>query len=602
MEPAKGKNIFLELQKFNGSPRDFLKAFLDFRSSLIKSSNSLMFKKGADGKLALLTATPASATQNHIFVQSIQKKSADIAGPTFSLTNLPESSDFLLIHSFTSHSGLIIEAFQLNKNAKTDFQLYRDQLSYTKTLIDLYEEKMTLKQRTLAMARSRKSMDVLLQVNQANSFKALQIAFCDEIAVNFKCDRVSLAWVKKTHVQILTMTHTEKISKKMALVQDLEAAMEECYDQDNEVIYPPTNNARYLYRAAEHFSRQHDCSAVLLLPIRSNEEVVGVLSLERPPDALFSLDDIESTRLCADLLAPRLIDLEKNSNLFKIFYRRFFKEALSWVFGSRHIGAKLAVIIIFVLIYLGAVAEGTYKVEGTSKVVLSEEKEIIVPYAGILSKVYVKPGDKVEKGQLLGELDTLELRLKKNSLTSEMMISRKEQHIAMNEKKSAEAQMALAKMRQAKAEIELIDARLAHSKLNAPFSGYLIAEKDMSKLLRPPVEKGQTLFTVADQNSFEIEIFIPEDQISDIDASQTGFFATAGHPDLKIPFTIKQISNVAEVNNNRNVFKVRALIKERPKWLKPGMEGLAKVHVNDRLYIWIGTRKALNWLKMQLWI
>ncbi len=74
------------------------------------------------------------------------------------------------------------------------------------------------------------------------------------------------------------------------------------------------------------------------------------------------------------------------------------------------------------------------------------------------------------------------------------------------------------------------------------------------------------------------------------------------YPDLRIPFVVERVSPMAEVVNNRNVFKVRARLLETHSWMRPGMEGIAKISIGKRRYIWIWTRKAVNWVRMKLWI
>jgi hypothetical protein len=59
---------------------------------------------------------------------------------------------------------------------------------------------------------------------------------------------------------------------------------------------------------------------------------------------------------------------------------------------------------------------------------------------------------------------------------------------------------------------------------------------------------------------------------------------------------------MAEVVNQRNVFKVRARLTETYPWMRPGMEGVAKVEVGEKHYAWVWTRKLNNWLRMKLWL
>ena len=64
------------------------------------------------------------------------------------------------------------------------------------------------------------------------------MAFCNEIAAQWQCERVSLGFLKGRYVQLKAMSHTEDFSRKMKVVQDIESAMEECLDQDTEILVP----------------------------------------------------------------------------------------------------------------------------------------------------------------------------------------------------------------------------------------------------------------------------------------------------------------------------------------------------------------------------
>jgi len=50
------------------------------------------------------------------------------------------------------------------------------------------------------------------------------------------------------------------------------------------------------------------------------------------------------------------------------------------------------------------------------------------------------------------------------------------------------------------------------------------------------------------------------------------------------------------------VFKVRVRLQETRPWMRPGMEGVAKVTIDKRPYVWIWTRKVVNWIRMKLWL
>jgi len=82
-------------------------------------------------------------------------------------------------------------------------------------------------------------LDLLLPVNEATRFLPSALALCNGVATRFKCDRASLGWIDGGYIHLAAMSRTEKFDRQMAAVQSLEMMMEECLDQDEEIIFPP---------------------------------------------------------------------------------------------------------------------------------------------------------------------------------------------------------------------------------------------------------------------------------------------------------------------------------------------------------------------------
>ena len=124
---------------------------------------------------------------------------------------------------------------------------------------------------------------------------------------------------------------------------------------------------------------------------------------------------------------------------------------------------------------------------------------------------------------------------------------------------------------------------------------------DLESQIGSPVKTGEVLFEVARPGSLRAELSVPEDLIADVTEGMKGELAAATHPDRKVGFVVERINPVAEVVSQRNVFKVRVRLAETADWMRPGMEGLAKVHIDERAYGWIWTRRLVNWVRMKLW-
>ena len=130
---------------------------------------------------------------------------------------------------------------------------------------------------------------------------------------------------------------------------------------------------------------------------------------------------------------------------------------------------------------------------------------------------------------------------------------------------------------------------------------------DLKKQEGGPVEKGKVLFEVAPLEFLRAELSVPEDRIADVRVGQEGELATASDPGKRIKFRVERVNPIAEVVEQRNVFKVRVELLEMDERtkdrIKPGLEGVAKITIDTkRSYAWLWTHRMIDWVRMKLWI
>jgi hypothetical protein len=75
----------------------------------------------------------------------------------------------------------------------------------------------------------------------------------------------------------------------------------------------------------------------------------------------------------------------------------------------------------------------------------------------------------------------------------------------------------------------------------------------------------------------------------------------AAMSDQYVDFKIKQITPIAEQKEGSAVYRVEADILSAVDNLRPGLEGVAKVYIDERLLISIWTRSLRDWFTMQWW-
>lgn len=446
-----------------------------------------------------------------------------------------------------------------------------------------------------------KATALLCVVNKPTRFMRAAMAFCNELAAQWKCERVSLGLIKGRYMRLKAMSHCEHISRKMQLIQDIESAMEECFDQDIEVTFPTRPDAMVIAKAAAHVSQKHGPSALLSVPLHLDDKIEAVVTFERPVSEPFDEKSINAICLACSLCSVRLLNLRRQDRWFGARWLESVRTAFGFVFGIKHTWIKLATLLIFGGLVFLCVGKGMYRSKSSCVIESTVQQSICAPFDGFIKTVNVEVGDNLfAETTVLAELDTAEFRLKLGSARAEQTGYLKQVNAYMRDRKTAEAQVAQADADKIQAQIELFEYYIEQAQLKTPIHGKLVAG-DLKRQIGAPVKTGDILFEVTPLDALRAEILVSEDQILDVKTGQLGNLATVSFPDQRIPFEVELVSPMAEVVNSRNVFKVRVKLQETREWMRPGMEGVAKIDIGKRRYIWIWTRKLVNWIRLKFW-
>jgi len=256
-----------------------------------------------------------------------------------------------------------LEAFVVFMNDPSALAACRDRLELTTGLLSLYEMRLTLQRRQTDLRRLRVAMETLSAANEHARFAGSAMSMCNELASRWNCDRVSLGFLKGRYVHLKALSHVEKFNRKMKLVQDIEAAMEECLDQNVEILFPAEAQATYVARAAAELSNRHGPHTIVSLPLRLNGEEIAVATLERPLDKPFTLEELEALRLTCDLTTPRLANLHEHDVWFGAAIAKWLRKGLAGILGPKHTWAKALAAAVAIGLAFIIFAKGDYQAE-----------------------------------------------------------------------------------------------------------------------------------------------------------------------------------------------------------------------------------------------
>jgi biotin carboxyl carrier protein len=443
-------------------------------------------------------------------------------------------------------------------------------------------------------------LDVLVLVNAETRFLAATLAFCNGLAGRFQCERVSLGWLQQGYVRLKSISRTERFDKHMAAVKAIEVVMEECLDQNTEIVWPAPEGVSLVTRDHAAFCQAEKSGYVVSVPLRVEEKPVAVLTCERAGRA-FTQIEIEQLRLGCDQVIRRLADLQRTDRWFGARWAHAARERLAKLVGPEHTWGK-------VLAVLGAAALVAlflplfpYRVEGNFILRSDEVSFLTAPFDGYIKSVEVRPGDTVAAGGLLMRLNTDDLALEESMAIADQNRYLREAEKARAAKSLAEMRVFQAQADQAKARLELVRYRLEQAALKAPFAG-VIVEGDLRQRIGAPAKQGDALFKVARIDTLYVEAEINERDVHEILTRTAGEIAFVSQPKLKFPIRVVRLEPAAVPKEKQNTFLVRCAFGSPVQpWWRPGMSGVCKIAVERRTLFWVLSHRTVDFVRLLLW-
>lgn len=426
-------------------------------------------------------------------------------------------------------------------------------------------------------------------------------ALMTELAARLSCDRVSLSRVQRGHAGLVAMSHSADFSGKMSLVRAIEAAADEALDQRATLRYPADSDAETLVlRDHAALVREHAGGAVLTVPFFGAGDFSGAVCFERAAGQPFAADEVE---LCEALVAfvARILELQAATEV--PLRRRLlaaWRRQLEDFVGPRFFGRKLAAGAAALLVLFFAFATGEYRVNGNAAVEGKVRRVLVAPFDGYVGSASARAGDVVAAGSTLATLDDRDLRLERLRWASQQAQFTRQFQEAMAKHDRGQALVFQAQIQQAEAQLVLAEEQLARAVLTAPFDG-LVASGDLSQLIGGTVKKGQVLFEITPLDGYRVIIHVDEGEITDIRPGQKGTLVLAAIADESLPFVVSVVTPVTAVHDGANTFRIEAVLERHNDRLRPGMEGVAKISVDERRLIWIWSHRLLNWLRLAVW-
>lgn len=433
-------------------------------------------------------------------------------------------------------------------------------------------------------------------------FAEAATAVATELAGALDCELVGIGLLRGRRTRMRALSNSATFGKTANLVRAMEAAMDEAIDQECVVVFPsPEGAPARVLRAHQALSNLAVGAPLATVPLTEQGRIIGAILLEGTAGRPFDPGRLRMAEQAAVLVGPVLDIKRREDRWLPAKAWDALGNLLGALFGRRHAALKLTVAGLAAALAFAWFATGTYRITAETVVEGRIQRVVTAPLQGFLLQAEVRAGDIVDEGQVLARLDDRDLRLERLKWIGERTQAQHKYSQALARRDRTETLLLTSQIEQADAQIALLDQQLDRMTVTAPFSGVVVSG-DLTQQLGAPVERGAVLFEVAPLDEYRVILRVDERDITDVTVGQTGALVLSALPDADFRVEVRRITPVSSTLEGANVFDVEAGVAGGPTaLLRPGMEGVAKIDVDQRRVVTIWTRRIVHWVRMTLW-
>lgn len=425
------------------------------------------------------------------------------------------------------------------------------------------------------------------------------------------CDRCTVFVAKPGgEPRAIAISNVEQLNQKSALVQSQKRLAMETLQAGVATLYTkakPVSEA--LGDISDYFFHSHSNEALALPISRPDSRPVGVLLVESHKEKRLDAEAQNLARGVASRSAPALASAMEIASM--PLYRPMRKIAQflhHWRTGNR----KRTILRVGVPVLLAAAVilfPVHFTIQSDCVVTPVLRAQAVSEVGGRVVKVLIREGDKVVTGQVLAQLDDMDMQ---NNL-----------HIAQQEKIKFETEAnrgqakgdeGLRRIMQLEAErteqqIRQINMEIEKSRIKSPIDGVVLTKQPELRI-GEVLPLGGRFCEVGDVTRWEAEIHVPESEVGLLDQklrkkALPASFLLHAMPERNFKASINNVNAISQVSSpipGGNVFVVRAEVQPEPDLsalLKPGYTGRSKIPIGLRPAIYVATRKFVNYLRVR---
>ncbi|MEM1070773.1 MAG: efflux RND transporter periplasmic adaptor subunit, partial [Planctomycetota bacterium] len=265
------------------------------------------------------------------------------------------------------------------------------------------------------------------------------------------------------------------------------------------------------------------------------------------------------------------------------------RESRAWLAAQKRTLLLMSAILLLAVMLLPI----RYRIGTDLELQPVEQRFVAVPFDAPLERVFVRPGDVVERDDLLATINPREIEFQLAGTRAELSRAIQERKRFLSEHDFAGSQLAEFESEKLRLDKELLEYQRENLEIRSPIGG-IVVSGDLEPSEGMPMTRGKTLFEIAPLGECSVELLIPEEDFAHVRVGMNVAFYVHAYPGTKLEGSIERVHPRAELRDHVNVYVAELKLNDPDQRMRPGMRGRAKIIGDRHTLCWNLFHKALH--------
>lgn len=418
-------------------------------------------------------------------------------------------------------------------------------------------------------------------------------------------ERAAVALAERGALHLKAVSGMEQVNPAAPEVRHLETAIPLVgaetspvlvTERDGEITAPREE----LKAPFQRYFAESGIRAFYAVPLADDEGRLGVLTLESGDPDFLSEAHLEMIKVVAGqaTVAVRNASMYKEVPFIALLEPILQKKQKFLALEKRRRTLLLGGVVTLALFL--AVFPIPMRVDGTATVAAARTAQVQPEIDGVLSRVYVREGEQVHKGQIMADLEDWDHQAALAGAQAKYETAIAEMNRALAANDGAQAGIHQVQADYWSSEVRRARERLEKTHLRALFDGWIVTPH-VEDLAGRHLAAGETLAEISDSSQARVDVSIDETEISLVHAGTGAAIKVEAFPTRTFRGTVSVVSPKSQMEGDERYFFARVGVPNPDAQLRAGMQGRGKVWVGWRPVGYAILRRPFMWLYSKLW-